>query len=103
MSRIFMYNGMQLEDPDPAVSPEEVKNIYSGVYSELVQAKIEGPLEKDGNVVFTFRRVVGTKGEIEAETAGEELQAIDIATELCYSLMLANTDEIPPSEVLGII
>jgi len=101
MARVFMYNGMSLEDPDPTVQPEEVKNIYSGVYSELVQAKIEGPHEKNGDLVYTFRKVVGTKGAM--EDIIEDLQPIDIATELINSIVYQTSYEVPPSEALGLI
>ena len=35
LSRSFTYNGMKLPDPDPRMTPEEVKAIYSNQYPEL--------------------------------------------------------------------
>ena len=29
LSRIFEFNGVRLPDPDPKLSPEEVRNLYS--------------------------------------------------------------------------
>jgi PRTRC genetic system protein C len=35
LSRSFTYNGVKLPDPDPRMTPEEVKAIYSHQYPEL--------------------------------------------------------------------
>ena len=53
MSRSFTYNGVKLPDPDPRMTPEEVKNIYSNQCPELATAAISGP-EAYG--------AIGTKG-----------------------------------------
>ena len=60
--RQFVFNGTNLADPDPALSPAEVKEIYSAQYAQLTNASIEGPESKDGKTVYTFKAAVGTKG-----------------------------------------
>ncbi|MBP7526715.1 MAG: PRTRC system protein C [Syntrophorhabdaceae bacterium] len=63
LKRIFVYNAMQLDDPDTNMKPEEVKEFWSDVYPELTQAVIEGPEYKDDCIQYTFRKAVGTKGQ----------------------------------------
>lgn len=60
--REFAYNGVALPDPGPALTVEQVRDVYSATYPEIVTASIEGPEIKGGKQVYTFRRAVGTKG-----------------------------------------
>jgi len=60
--REFAYNGMNLMDPGPTFSPEEVRDLYSAQYPELTTAAIDGP-EFSGEVArFKFVRAAGAKG-----------------------------------------
>ncbi len=43
LSRSFTCNGVKLPDPDPRITPEEVKTIYSHQYPELATAAVTGP------------------------------------------------------------
>ncbi len=61
-NRIFKYNSLILDDPDPKWSIEEVKDFYANAYPELTQSIIEGPDVSDEGVTYTFRKSVGTKG-----------------------------------------
>lgn len=60
--REFRYNGVALKDPDRNLSIEKVREFYSTMYPELVNAAIEGPENKENKLVYTFARAVGTKG-----------------------------------------
>ncbi len=61
--RVFHFNGANLTDPDPSMSPEEVKKMYaSSGYPALTNASVTGPETKDGKAVYTFKAAVGTKG-----------------------------------------
>jgi len=62
LERAFRYNSVDLADPGAQYSAEEVRDLYTATYPELANAAIEGPEEKDGKLVYTFRRPVGTKG-----------------------------------------
>lgn len=62
LTRTFSYSGMTLPDPGKGLSPEEVRDVYAATYPELISAAIEGPEQKGGNLVYTFRKGVGTKG-----------------------------------------
>jgi PRTRC genetic system protein C len=61
-NRIFKYNSLILDDPDPKWSIEEVKDFYANAYPELTQSIIDGPDVSDEGLTYTFRKSVGTKG-----------------------------------------
>ncbi len=62
LSRIFTYNGVRLPDPDPRMTPEEVKTVYSHQYAELATAAITGPEATGETLQYSFVRAIGTKG-----------------------------------------
>ena len=63
IKRVFSYENRKLNDPDPNMTPEEVRDVYSATYPELATAVIDGPEDGDkGEQVYSFRRAVGTKG-----------------------------------------
>jgi len=62
LSRTFTYNGVKLPDPDPRMTPEEVKMIYSHQYPELPTAAITGPEASGEDLQYSFVRAIGTKG-----------------------------------------
>jgi PRTRC genetic system protein C len=62
LSRSFSYNGVKLPDPDPRMTPEEVKNVYSNQYPELATAAITGPEASGEHLQYSFVRAIGTKG-----------------------------------------
>lgn len=62
VTRKFKYNGITLPDPGSTFSPTEVRDLYSATYPEILSAAIEGPVIKGAEMVYTFRRAVGTKG-----------------------------------------
>lgn len=60
--RVFHYNNLVLQDPGRQFTVEHVRDFYANTYPEIVSAAVEGPEEKDGQTIYTFRRAVGTKG-----------------------------------------
>lgn len=60
--REFVYNGTKLTDPGPGMSVDEVKEIYTAQYPDLATATVEGPTDRNGVMVYEFKRKVGTKG-----------------------------------------
>ncbi len=62
LTRVFKYNGISLPDPATDMTPEEVRDLYSATYAELATASVEGPETKGNQLVFSFRKAVGTKG-----------------------------------------
>ena len=66
--RSFAYNGIALPDPGSDLTPEQVRDVYSATYPEITTASIEGPEQKGERLVYTFRRAVGTKGAVSADS-----------------------------------
>ena len=62
LSRSFTYNDVKLPDPDPRMTPEEVKTIYSHQYPELTTAAVTGPEIVEEHLRYSFVRAIGTKG-----------------------------------------
>jgi PRTRC genetic system protein C len=62
--RVFVIEetGVEIPDPDPKLSLENVMALYSGMYPELTTATIHGPEYRDDKVVYRFKSVIGTKG-----------------------------------------
>lgn len=62
LTREFAYNGLSLPDPGAQMTPEQVRDMYAAAYPEITTAMIEGPEQKGGKLVYTFKRAIGTKG-----------------------------------------
>lgn len=65
--RVFKYQGMDLPDVSPTMSPEQVRDSLTPVYPDLATAAVEGPVMEAGRQVFTFVRAVRDKGATVAE------------------------------------
>lgn len=50
--RIFRWGAQVLDDPDPGMTPEEVRDLYAGAYPELTTAAIEITEGDSGEVTF---------------------------------------------------
>lgn len=78
LKRVFMSNGNPLTDPDPSLSPAAVKDFWAAMYPELLNAEVQGPVNKDGELTYTFHRTTGTKGaaaKASTQKAGPKLPA----------------------------
>ena len=62
LPRIFEYNGKNLPDPNPNMTPGEVMNFYANKHPELTSGKIQGPDIKDEQAVYNMSTSVGVKG-----------------------------------------
>ena len=66
MKRVFIIRkngaGIQLSDPNPDFTPEEVMSYYSNMYPELTTSTVHGPVFKDDTVHYEFKTVIGSKG-----------------------------------------
>lgn len=60
--RKFVYNGKVYDDPDPALSVDEVRAYLADFYEELTNAEAEEKRLADGTLEVTFKRRIGTKG-----------------------------------------
>lgn len=62
LSRVFVFNGAKLPDPNPSLTVEQVRDVYINTYPELATAAVEGPSPVNGTMQYTFTRAVGAKG-----------------------------------------
>lgn len=62
LKRVFEHKETKLDDPDPAMTADQVLNFYTGHYPELTTATIHGPEIKEDVAVYKFTSTVGTKG-----------------------------------------
>lgn len=62
MTRKFTFNGVNLSDPGPNFSVDEVKDIYSNQYPDLATAIVSEPNISGDVATYAFTRNVGTKG-----------------------------------------
>ncbi|CAG4913835.1 PRTRC system protein C [Paraburkholderia gardini] len=60
--REFVYNGVNLLDPGPAFSPDQVRDLYTAQYPELTTAAVDGPALTGEIARYTFVRAAGAKG-----------------------------------------
>jgi len=55
-------NTRTLEDPDPGMTPDHVRDHYAVMYPEAATAKVTGPKMEGGVAVYTIAAGFGTKG-----------------------------------------
>ncbi|WP_298150601.1 PRTRC system protein C [Flavobacterium sp.] len=61
LTRVFSYNGMELADPDPSVSPNKVAEFYSALYPELAVCTVNEGVISGDKQIFTFTKAAGSK------------------------------------------
>jgi PRTRC genetic system protein C len=61
-ARVFHYDGRDFPDPDPTMSPEDVKSMFVDFFPELANADIKEH-KRDADIMYEFVRKVGTKGD----------------------------------------
>ena len=60
LKRSFSFSNFILEDVDPALSPDEIKDYYSAFFPALSDAVIEEPaIKTEGEIVYTFSLPIG--------------------------------------------
>jgi PRTRC genetic system protein C len=62
LERSFRYNGLHLPDPNPQLTPEQVRDLYAATYPEITTAVIEAPEAAGETIQYKFTRAIGTKG-----------------------------------------
>ncbi|TWO71492.1 PRTRC system protein C [Caenimonas sedimenti] len=73
LQRKFVYNSADLADPDPSMTPDEVRLFYAmrQGYAELLNAVVEGPVTNKGVAKYSFVRAAGAKGATPAMPAAQ--------------------------------
>lgn len=62
LKRTFSFNDVPLNDPGLDFTVDEVKEVYSAQYPDLITALTEGPELKDDVAHYRFVRNIRTKG-----------------------------------------
>jgi len=62
LARDFEFNGIRLPDPDPTMSPEQVRDLYAATYPDLTTASITGPDATGDKLRYRFALAIGSKG-----------------------------------------
>jgi PRTRC genetic system protein C len=62
LSRVFEFNGVRLPDPDPKLTVEEIRSLYSHEYPDIATASITGPEAVGDKLRYQFTRAIGSKG-----------------------------------------
>ena len=63
-ARVFVYNGQEYPDPDPALAVEHVRRELARFVPELTNADVRKERRTDGTTQFVFTKRLGTKGAI---------------------------------------
>lgn len=104
LPRIFTYEQITLDDPDPDKSPDDVMALYSSHYPALINGHVEGPELTEENLVYKFVTQLGAKGakKAKAKKDGPDFALMDVVGRI-----LLGDDgtelELPPSEILEVI
>ncbi len=61
MARIFVYDGREFPDPDPSLTPDQVRQNYSGLLPVLANADVTHETRGEADI-YSFHKRVGTKG-----------------------------------------
>jgi PRTRC genetic system protein C len=61
MARIFIYDGREFPDPDPAKTPEEVVKLMTDFFPELANSEVK-ERKRDNDTLYDLIRKTGTKG-----------------------------------------
>lgn len=83
--RVFMYSGVCLQDPDPALNPIAVRDLYAAAgRPELSNAEVRGPEIVGDQLQYTLHRAVGTKGLKKTQARDDTLAKFDDALAKVY-------------------
>lgn len=62
LQREFFYDGTRIPDPGPALTVEQVRDLLTPQFPEVVTASVSGPEVVGTALRYTFSRAIGTKG-----------------------------------------
>lgn len=66
LERVFTFQKnnkeVMLDDPNPAMTPDQVMSFYAVQYPELTTATVHGPEVKKDKAIYSLKTTIGTKG-----------------------------------------
>lgn len=63
MPRIFVYEGKEIPDPDPSMTPDDVRKSFIDFFPELANATVKPSVTRGEDEIIEFETRVGRKGE----------------------------------------
>ena len=57
-----MDNSLKLPDPNPTMTPEEVRQFFATQFPDITTASITGPEAEGEKLRYSFTRAIGSKG-----------------------------------------
>ena len=82
--RKFVFNGMQLADPDPKMTPQKVAEFHSLLHAELTNVTVKGPTKTtDSMNTNSFRKseLSDEEKELSTRKQGMSVPALFAGTE----------------------
>lgn len=64
VGRVFVYNGQEYPDPDPALAVDYVRRELARFVPELTNADVREERRADGTTQYVFTKRLGTKGAV---------------------------------------
>lgn len=62
LKRKFLFGSISIPDPNPNMTPEEVRTFLAPQYPEITTAALTGPDATGGTLTYHFSKAIGTKG-----------------------------------------
>lgn len=62
LKREFVYGNQVLQDPNPSLSIDQVRDALTVAYPEIATAALAGPEITESAMRYTFTRAIGSKG-----------------------------------------
>ena len=60
--RVFFYNGLRMEDPNPELPAERTRSVFSALYPDINTARLTGPKIVGSEEHWHFERSITEKG-----------------------------------------
>ncbi len=62
VQRVFRHGTRNIPDPDPSLTPEQVRALLTAGDPSFASAVLQGPTYENGTAIYTLTTTVGTKG-----------------------------------------
>lgn len=94
LTRVFLYSGVRFPDPDPAMNPIAVRDLFAAAgRPELSNAEVRGPEIVGNELHYTLHRAVGTKGGKKHQPVDDKLARFDAALKAIHARRIVCLNE----------
>lgn len=99
VGRVFVYNGQEYPDPDPALAVDHVRRELARFVPELTNADVREERRADGATQYVFTRRLGTKGSVHDGAGATVGQTGGRREATANARLLALVGTIPPARL----